>query len=98
MLHSKEEGRSCTAANFWASRATPSSVRSSRKVWNTTCGPYLTARNPWREKKGYRDLLMMAHRIQRDAYSMLIPWVAPLKEKSDAPKDILRAIDRLSNL
>eukprot|EP00975_Prorocentrum_lima_P050335 10540482-Prorocentrum_lima.AAC.1 len=35
----------------------------------------------------------MAHRVQRETQSMLIPWVPPLKNKSDAPKDILRTID-----
>eukprot|EP00975_Prorocentrum_lima_P002278 497118-Prorocentrum_lima.AAC.1 len=40
----------------------------------------------------------MAHRVQRGTQSMLIPWVAPLKEKSDAPEEILRAIDFIPNL
>eukprot|EP00975_Prorocentrum_lima_P003806 831450-Prorocentrum_lima.AAC.1 len=30
--------------------------------------------------RGYRYLLILAHRVQREAQTMLIPWVAPLKE------------------
>eukprot|EP00975_Prorocentrum_lima_P007594 1629773-Prorocentrum_lima.AAC.1 len=29
---------------------------------------------------------------------MLIPWIAPLQEKSDAPKEILRTIDLMPSL
>eukprot|EP00975_Prorocentrum_lima_P022202 4671883-Prorocentrum_lima.AAC.1 len=48
--------------------------------------------------RGYRCLLIMAHRVQRGTQSLFIPWVAPLKEKSDAPKEILRTIDLIPNL
>eukprot|EP00975_Prorocentrum_lima_P018559 3906513-Prorocentrum_lima.AAC.1 len=37
----------------------------------------------------------MTHRLKRGEESILIPWVAPPKLKSDAPKDILKVIDVL---
>eukprot|EP00975_Prorocentrum_lima_P008652 1849422-Prorocentrum_lima.AAC.1 len=40
----------------------------------------------------------MAHRVQRGTHNMLIPWVAPLKEKSDAPREILRTIKIIPSL
>eukprot|EP00975_Prorocentrum_lima_P020249 4263608-Prorocentrum_lima.AAC.1 len=40
----------------------------------------------------------MAHRVQRGTHSMSIPWVAPLKEKSDSPKEILRTMDLIRNV
>eukprot|EP00975_Prorocentrum_lima_P003342 735786-Prorocentrum_lima.AAC.1 len=35
----------------------------------------------------------MAHRVQRGDRSMRIPWVTPIKDKSDVPKEILTTID-----
>eukprot|EP00975_Prorocentrum_lima_P062158 12884104-Prorocentrum_lima.AAC.1 len=40
----------------------------------------------------------MVHRLKRGEASILIPWVAPIKLKSDAPKEILRLIDTLPTL
>eukprot|EP00975_Prorocentrum_lima_P003059 672559-Prorocentrum_lima.AAC.1 len=40
----------------------------------------------------------MAHRLKKGEESILIPWVAPIKLKSDAPKGILKVIDMLSTL
>eukprot|EP00975_Prorocentrum_lima_P039070 8209529-Prorocentrum_lima.AAC.1 len=40
----------------------------------------------------------MAHRLKRGAKSILIPWVAPIKRKSDAPKEILKVIDLLPTI
>eukprot|EP00975_Prorocentrum_lima_P008759 1870850-Prorocentrum_lima.AAC.1 len=40
----------------------------------------------------------MAHRVQRDTHRMLIPWVAPRKEKSDAPREILRTVHLIASL
>eukprot|EP00975_Prorocentrum_lima_P028233 5938011-Prorocentrum_lima.AAC.1 len=34
----------------------------------------------------------MAYRVPRETHSTLIPWVAPFKEKSDAPREILMTI------
>eukprot|EP00975_Prorocentrum_lima_P015826 3359601-Prorocentrum_lima.AAC.1 len=40
----------------------------------------------------------MAHRVQGETHSMLIPWVAPLKEKTDAPKEVLRTLGIIPSL
>eukprot|EP00975_Prorocentrum_lima_P067476 12915145-Prorocentrum_lima.AAC.1 len=37
----------------------------------------------------------MTHRLKRGEESILIPWVVPIKLKSDAPKEILKVIDML---
>eukprot|EP00975_Prorocentrum_lima_P068564 12921418-Prorocentrum_lima.AAC.1 len=48
--------------------------------------------------RGHRYLLIMTHRLRRGEESILIPWVVPIKLKSDAPKDILKVIDMLPNV
>eukprot|EP00975_Prorocentrum_lima_P050257 10526609-Prorocentrum_lima.AAC.1 len=48
--------------------------------------------------KGHKHLLIMAHRVQRGTQSILMPWVAPLKEKSDAPREFLMTIDSIPNV
>eukprot|EP00975_Prorocentrum_lima_P016368 3469361-Prorocentrum_lima.AAC.1 len=45
--------------------------------------------------RGRRYVLVLAHRFKKGEESILIPWVAPIKLKSDAPKDILKVIDML---
>eukprot|EP00975_Prorocentrum_lima_P030852 6474748-Prorocentrum_lima.AAC.1 len=37
----------------------------------------------------------MAHRVQQRDQRILIPWVIPIKEKSDTPKEILRPLDMI---
>eukprot|EP00975_Prorocentrum_lima_P035040 7363783-Prorocentrum_lima.AAC.1 len=40
----------------------------------------------------------MVHRLKRGEESLLIPWVAPIKPKSGAPRGILKVIDMLPTL
>eukprot|EP00975_Prorocentrum_lima_P033744 7083857-Prorocentrum_lima.AAC.1 len=40
--------------------------------------------------RGQIYILIMAHRLQRGEERILIPWVAPIELKSDAPKEILK--------
>eukprot|EP00975_Prorocentrum_lima_P052845 11078249-Prorocentrum_lima.AAC.1 len=40
----------------------------------------------------------MAHRLKKGQESILIPWVTPIKLKSDAPKEIIKVIDVLPTL
>eukprot|EP00975_Prorocentrum_lima_P041217 8660694-Prorocentrum_lima.AAC.1 len=40
--------------------------------------------------RGHRYVLVVAHRLKWGEDNILIPWVAPIKLKSDAPKEILK--------
>eukprot|EP00975_Prorocentrum_lima_P061009 12793805-Prorocentrum_lima.AAC.1 len=40
--------------------------------------------------RDHRYVLVMAHRSKKGEGSILTPWVAPIKLKSDAPKEILK--------
>eukprot|EP00975_Prorocentrum_lima_P013352 2834691-Prorocentrum_lima.AAC.1 len=64
--YSKEEGLSRLPTNLWTSCKAPSEVRSSRQVWTLhvdRTGPFETL-----GERGYRYLLIMAQRVQRDTH------------------------------
>eukprot|EP00975_Prorocentrum_lima_P059850 12549135-Prorocentrum_lima.AAC.1 len=48
--------------------------------------------------RGHRYVLIMADRLKKGEGGMLILWVAPIKLKSDAPKEIIKVIDMLPTL